>query len=69
MITKSVNNERQNYVNGYDVSHEANLNSGNIRSSTPATVVVDVGDEHNQESQFTGWFFDFNQIRWLIWLV
>ncbi|VDK83512.1 unnamed protein product [Litomosoides sigmodontis] len=51
MTAHFVNNEQRNYVNGHDVSHEANLNVGNIRS-TPDTV-VDVGDEHNQQSQFT----------------
>lgn len=63
MIGQSVN-EQQNYVNGRDVLHEANLNIGSIRCGTPATV-VDVGDEYNrqeQQNQFTGWFFDFNQL-------
>ncbi|KAL3984933.1 Ring finger domain family protein [Acanthocheilonema viteae] len=51
MIIQSTN-EQQNYVNGHDALHEANLNVGNIRSDTPATV-VDVGDEYNQQRQFT----------------
>uniref|UniRef100_A0A0R3RWC4 Zinc finger protein-like 1 homolog n=1 Tax=Elaeophora elaphi TaxID=1147741 RepID=A0A0R3RWC4_9BILA len=51
VITQSAN-EQQNYLNGRGVSNETNLNPDNIRSGTPATV-VDVGDEYNQQRQFT----------------
>uniref|UniRef100_A0A1I8F1R5 Zinc finger protein-like 1 homolog n=1 Tax=Wuchereria bancrofti TaxID=6293 RepID=A0A1I8F1R5_WUCBA len=49
MITHSVSG-KQNYVNEHSVLYEANLNVGNIRSDTPATV-VDVGDEYNRQEQ------------------
>ncbi|VIO98418.1 Uncharacterized protein BM_BM6575 [Brugia malayi] len=49
MITHSVSG-KQNNVNEHDILYEANLNVGNIRSDTPATV-VDVGDEYNRQEQ------------------
>ncbi|CAG9540763.1 unnamed protein product [Cercopithifilaria johnstoni] len=51
VVTHSVN-EQQKYMNGHDVSHEAKPNIGNIQSGT-LTTVVDVGDEYNQQRQFT----------------